>query len=156
MRNERKAVVFVQRKNKFAVTRALELVIQFLNHFGTKSHVLVDLTIHHSMNGIVLIMKWLSARRAQIVDLQTNVPESCMVYGQSVMFMRIGMWRDGRGPTRPSWLIQCPCESGPRCLICSKLLINRSDVSALSLAACRLACRSRATMTLIPHMVVLR
>lgn len=81
MRYKRKAVVFVQRKHKFAVTRAIELVVQFFNHLAPKSFVLVDLTIDHGMNGLVLIVKWLSARRAQVVDFQTDVAESCMAYG---------------------------------------------------------------------------
>lgn len=69
MGEKRKAIAFIEGKHEFAVTGASELVIQLVNHVKTKAIIIVDLSVNDCMNTLLVIVKRLIARGAQVIDL---------------------------------------------------------------------------------------
>lgn len=83
--------------------------------------VAVKFAIDDSMNIAIGVMEWLLAFRIQVNNRETIVAEGL----EDVVLVTCQVHVNGRVscvPTLPLSLIHCPFESGPRCLIVSKLL----------------------------------
>jgi len=75
MREKCKTVALIEGKYELAVAGTSELVVQLGNHLETKAVIVIDLSVNDCMNSLLVIVKRLIARRAQVIDLQTNMTQ---------------------------------------------------------------------------------
>lgn len=59
-----KSVVLIQSEYKFAITRASEIVAEFVNHFKSKAIIVINLSVDDRMNALLFVVKGLIPRWA--------------------------------------------------------------------------------------------
>lgn len=115
--------------------------------FGAEEVVVVELAVDDGVDGGGGVVEGLDAGGVQVVDCEADV-------AQCYFFLTTGLEREkgrecGGIPILLSGLIHCPRESGPRCLIASRLASSCWE----SLVRSMLEGSSWWTMQLIPHMM---
>lgn len=121
MAEEGYPVDLVQSDDNLTVTSPFERPSSIFGQLLPTFVILIEFSVHNSVDLAVWRVERLLAVRAQVVDCETNVTQCCDSLSAEALSWPARV-RDI--PTRPSVLVHVLRASGPRCLIVSRLCSN--------------------------------